>query len=481
MPAQPLFAPIRTVADDFLGAHAPQQIVSLSGITSMTTRTYLDWAATCLMPRSVWDTVERYLETASANSHTTASAGGRATTIALHEVHRLAGSLVGYKEQTDTVVLTGNGTTAAVNLLAKILFRAPGPRTIAVISAAEHHSAMLPVIRAAGSEIRVIPTLDDGTLDMDRLSRILAADGPRIRVVVVTALSNVTGIRNPVNDIASQAHAVGAMILVDAAQAVAHAPVQMHPAQMPGQLAVDRSLDFVAYSGHKTYAPGSPGVLVGRTDIINSADSTCADVGGGTVDNVTFEAVEFKKDPSERLEAGTPNIPGSIALGTAIKMIQGIGIPEIRRHEKELVQRALDGLSGIEDIVIYGSTDPENRGGIVSFNLMEIPHGLVAAALNDYCAISVRNGCFCAEVLVRAQIDSQCNSARGFCLTYRGKKRGMVRASLGLSTADADIDLLIESVKWIQANRAEIERQYEERADGSFVHRTFRPESQFVL
>lgn len=460
---------------DFLGLDAPGLVVLPDGTTRPVRRIYLDSAATCLMPRPTWAAAEEYLRTSCANSHTHSATPGISTTLALQRVHDLAGQLVGRDKERDCVIMTGSGATAAVNLLAQALMRDKA-RPIAVVSGQEHHSNILPWIRHAGAEnVIFAPALPDGRIDTAALAKILSDNKGRVRVLAVTALSNVTGVINPVNELARMAHAAGAEIAVDAAQAGAHVPVAMHPKGSPGS-----DLDYVALSGHKLYAPGSPGVLVGNKQIFENCGWTVGQVGGGTVEYVGTDSVRFKADASERQEAGTPNIPGAVMLGVSLGILQKIGIGAVREHEKALVARAIERLTAIPGLVVYGPADPEKRAAVVTFNLGSAHHGLVAAALNDYFAVTVRNDCFCAQPYVRSQIFAACD-VRGFCDAAMLKHRGMVRASFGVYSTEADVDALAAALAWIAQHVEWLKGQYTDDGSGNYTHRMFRQPMPFSI
>jgi len=465
-------------ASDFLGLDTEDLVAATAGTIAATNprkRIYLDSAATCLMPRPVLQAIERYLQIACANSHTHATTAGIATTIALHRGHELVGELVGSDPATDCVILTGAGATGAMNLLAQALMRQP-ERPIAVVSAQEHHSNLLPWMRQAGAEnVRFAPALPDGKIDIATLDRILRADAGRIRVLAATALSNVTGVINPLRDLARRAHAVGAELVVDGAQAGAHVPISMHPS-------ADRAedIDYIALSGHKLYAPGSPGVLVGKKAAFEKCGWSIGQCGGGTREYVGTDKVLFKAGAAERQEAGTPNVPGTIGLGVAVGILQAIGLDAIREHERQLMAYALPRLLAVPEVVIYGPMDSNERAAVITFNLGSIHHGLVAAALNDYFAIAVRNDCFCAQPYVRSQIFSSCD-VRGYCDAAQLKNRGMVRASLGIYTTVDDIDALISALTWIEQNQGWLRSQYTDDGKGNFSHKTFRRQMPFSV
>jgi selenocysteine lyase/cysteine desulfurase len=467
---------LQCLQSQFLGLAAPAEVATLGGGRAVIPRTYLDAAATCLMPKSVWQAQTMYLATSCANGHTNASAVGRATTEALHRAHELIGQLVGANAG-DTVILCGSGATEPMNLLAAAMFH-NDPRRLVCISAIEHHSNMLPWMRAAGREnVRLIDCLDDGTLDVAHLERVLTAERGKVRAVTITGVSNVTGVITPLKRVAELTHGAGADLVVDAAQAAAHIPMNMHPGP-PAQ-----AIDYLILSGHKLYAPGAPGALIGRKDLFErmGSDWAIGNVGGGTVERVDYKHVLWKADPSERYEAGTPNIPGTIALGAAVKILLAVGMDTVRAHELALVRYAFARLGSVPELMIYGPKD-ENRAGVFSFNLSDLPHAFVAAALSDYAAIAVRSDCFCAQPYVRQQLQAACDT-QGFCLRPDDPAlRGMVRASFALFTTEADIDRLVAALRWILAHRTELLPLYRCDADGThWRHRTFEPAPAFSL
>ena len=502
-------------AKDFLGLGREDPVATLEGPPAKRRRVYLDATATSLMPRVVWEAWRWYFEDACANSHTHAHAAGRATTLAIERSRELVGRLVGYDPATDVVIFTGNGATGATNLLADAIFPPvvaqllrmgadadPAvreatarlvvalnaqhralverlPRDLVVVSKMEHHSNMLPWIRAASqSHVRFVDLLPDGTLDLAHLGRILAAEGARVRVVAVTGVSNVTGIVNPVHEIARLAHRVGAEIVVDAAQAAPHVPIAMHPSDP------EEALDYVIISGHKLYAPGSRGVLVGKRAPF-AGDRVVGMVGGGSVDFVSTDEVRFKDEISAREEAGTPNIPGTIALGVVAKLLLEIGMDTIRAHEAELVADALPRLLAIPDVVVYGSTDTRAvpRAGVIAFNLRSMPHGLVAAALSDFFAIAVRNDCFCAQPYVKEQlrggpeVESACSD--DVCDALR--RPGMVRASFGAFTTHDDVAALEAALRFIVANQRELRDRYAQDAAGEWSLKSELRDPRFTV
>lgn len=469
---------------EFIGLRRPVWVIQLDGTRSKIEESYLDSSATSLMPSQVDRVLHEYMRSGQANSHTHASARGRATTKAIEDTRTLVKEFVGGGPG-DAAVFVGNGATGALNLAAQILYptvpTAKDPKPIALVSEMEHHSDMLPWRRAANGRmdtppldfVKYFPVRDDCTIDLPQLRALLAMNRGRVRVVAVSAMSNVCGTINPIHEIAKMAHEAGAVIVVDAAQAAPHIPIAMHtndPAE---------TIDFLALSGHKLHAPGSPGVLIASKDALASAAWRTGSVGGGIVDRVELNSVTLIDDVARRLEAGTPNIPGTIALGAAILFLKDLGMDSVREHEIRLTRQAIAGLSAIPSCVVYGPMDATERGGIVSFNLFGLAHGLVATILNDYFGIAVRNDCFCAQPLVRRLLDATCNQ-RGVCAPRDEGRRGMVRASFSPFTTEAEIRRLIIAVQWIVLNEAVLREAYD-HVEGVFTHKTFRPESCFDL
>lgn len=465
-----------SISRDFLGTNTLVPVLGPDGRPSATRRIYLDATATSLMPRSVHAAVARYLDSACANSHTIASLSGRVTTDTIESVRRSIGAFVGASPDHE-VIFAGNGCTAAINRLAAAIFRVKDPtRKLVVLTEMEHHSNILPWERAAGEDnLRFVGITENGSLNLQHLEQILREEGPSVRVVSCSGASNVTGAINPIHAIARMAHAAGAQIAVDAAQMAPHLPVKMHLDGDP-----DGSIDHLAFSGHKLYAPGSPGVLVARSSLF-PCDCVVGDVGGGAVEYVGPEGIRWVKSACHREEAGTPNVPGIVALGAAVLLLSVVTLEDIFRHEQELSSRAMGLLGEIPGVEVYGPPSA-GRVGVISFNVVDLHHAITAAALSDYFGIEVRNECFCAQPHVRRLLFNTCvkTGRVGPCQITEGP-RGMVRASFGIFTTDEDVFALARAVAWISQNTAELRNQYEHLGDGSFRHRFFRPETPFDL
>lgn len=491
------------VAADFLGLDRRDPVHTLDGGTAERRRVYLDTTATSLMPRVVWDGVAEYLSAASANSHTEAHRAGRDTTAAIEDSRAAIGRLVGADPGRDVVLFTANGATGAINFLARALFPPelrpvikrfvePPPadwlrtfrsvlsersaqaldqiaaRPLVLVTEMEHHSNLLPWMEAVGHHnLRVVRVRGDGTLDLEHLAQLLEREAGRVRLVAVTAVSNVTGIINPVHRIAALAHEAGAQILVDGAQWVPHSRVRLHTGD-PAQ-----DIDYLVLSGHKLYAPGSRGALVGNLHALTQ-QRCISDVGGGMVEYVSTDDFIVKDQVTAREEPGTPNIPGTIAMGLIAELLDTIGMDVVEAEEEVLTARLLSRLEGIRGVRIAGSTDlaAVPRAGVISFDVAGLPHGLVAAYLNDFHDVAVRNGCFCAQPYVKALLHLDCDIEeryqRDVLCGDRSNIPGLVRASLGLySTAD-DVEALGEALEALVADADRIAGRYQVDKSGAY-------------
>jgi cysteine desulfurase / selenocysteine lyase len=250
------------------------------------------------------------------------------------------------------------------------------------------------------------------------------------------------------------------------------------PIRMSGNSDPRRDLDVLCFSGHKVYAPGSPGVVVTRQDLFAGIEPQ--EVGGGMVEDVRLNAYTRLEKFPDREEAGTPNICGAIGLAASLYALHRVGMPILAEEEARIIQYALDRLSGIDQVIIYGETDGSlcKRAGAVSFNLRHVEHGLCAAVLNDYFGIAVRNECFCAHPYVREMI-SEVLAAEEDDVSAEELEamadlhRGMVRASFGIYSTKADIDRLATALRDIAGRAAFYEQNYIRRDNGDFVHKTF--------
>ena len=356
----------------------------------------------------------------------------------------------------------GKNTTEAINKLAR-RFPFTSRRDLVLTSGMEHHSNDLPW-RAAARTIHVRLT-PDGRLDEDYFDAKLAEYSDRLALVAITGASNVTGYLNPIHRLAEKAHSVGAYILVDCAQLAPHRQVAMLP------LADPTHLDFVTISAHKMYAPFGTGAIVGRRDIFERGDPDMT--GGGTVEIVTLEDVVWAGTP-DRDEAGSPNTIGAIALASAIRQFEKVGMQAVADHEAALTSRILEGLTAVPGVRIFGDTDSSRslqRLGVVPFQLDSQSHFLVAAILGHEFGIGVRSGCFCAHPYILHLLHLTQEEAgavrRRMLAGDKSEMPGMLRASFGLYNTSAEVDALIEALFHIA--RGEYQGEYiQERATGEY-------------
>jgi len=373
---------------------------------------------------------------------------------------------VGADPRTHTC-LFGKNATEAINKLARRFPFTPA-RDILLTTAMEHHSNDLPWRANPNAKVIHVTTTPDGRLDLDDYQSKLDEYAQRIALVAVSGASNVTGYINPIHTMAEQAHAVGAQCAVDAAQLAPHREIDMLPLSDP------RHLDYVAISAHKMYAPFGTGALIGRRDTFSQGTPDL--VGGGTVSIVTLDDVTWADAP-ERDEAGSPNVIGAVALAAAIKTLGEIGMDAVAAHEAELTTYALERLSRVDGLEIYGDADPKNaahRLGVVPFNLKGKSHHLVAAILGYEFGIGVRNGCFCAHpyLLDLMQVpESEAGQVRQSILEGdRSNIPGLVRISFGLYNTLADVDALVDALTKIPKD--EYEGEYvQDISTGEFTPR----------
>lgn len=438
-------------------------------------RIYLDSAASTLRLGVVQKVLDRF-QPHYANTHSTLHYAARLSTTELAWAHRMVLEFVGADPTRWMCFFAGSGTTAGMNRVARTLRRARPGRDLVVTSSMEHHSNDLPHRRHFAEVVHVESELSGrslGGIDMKRLQAVLEAQGPRVNYVAVTGISNVTGYVNPIHDIAALAHRQGALVVVDAAQMIAHTPVRVS-----GNSDSGRDLDVLVFSGHKVYAPGSPGVVVARQDLFAAAEPE--EVGGGMVDTVWLDRYSVTERFPDREEAGTPNIPGGIGLAAALYALQAVGMEMIAAKERDLMGYVLRQLSGVPGIVIYGPADAGTctLTGAVAFNLEGCDHAFTAAVLNDYFNIAVRNECFCAHPYVREMVvlslEEAAEELSNEELERRAERhRGMVRASFAIYTTHEDVDALVAALREIVARREELLALYERLDNGDYRNRTF--------
>ncbi|MCS6845444.1 MAG: aminotransferase class V-fold PLP-dependent enzyme [Caldilineales bacterium] len=395
----------------------------------------LDNAASTPALVDVLDAVNRFLPY-YASVHRGTGFKSRLSTAAYDHAHEAIGRFVGADLRSNTVIF-GKNTTEAINKLSYRLDLAADD--VVITTQLEHHSNDLPW-RGRCRVVHVHAT-PEGRLDEEDFDRQLAGYAGRIKLVAVSGASNVTGFIQPIHRLAAKAHAVGAQILVDAAQLAPHRRVDMRPDDDP------EHLDFVALSAHKMYAPFGTGALVGPKEVFLRSGPEYR--GGGTVDVVTLDEVYWAGLP-DREEAGSPNVIGAVAAAAAAETLMAVGMDAIAAHEEAMLRYALQRLQTVPGIRIYGETDPAqlaDKVGVIPFNLDGFSHFLVAAILGYEGGIGVRSGCFCAHpyVVHLLQLDERTASTWREQILHgdRSHMPGMVRISFGCYTNTDDIDRLV--------------------------------------
>ncbi len=346
---------------------------------------FLDSAASSQKPVPVLEAMERVYRQCYANVHRGIYAFSEEATLAYESARDRVASFI-HAPAREGIVFTRN-TTEAINLVAHSWGRThirPGDRIL--LTQMEHHSNIVPwqlLAQEKGAELVYLPITDDGLLRMDLLDSLL---DERVKLVAVTMMSNVLGTINPVKEITRKAHAVGAVVLVDAAQGVPHMPVDVQ----------DLDCDFLAFSGHKMCGPTGIGVLYGKESLLEEMPPFLG--GGDMIRKVEWDSATWNSLPW-KFEAGTPAFVEAIGLGAAVDYLTGIGMEAIAAHERELTACAMERLSALEGLTIIGPPATA-RGGVIAFTFRGIhPHDI--AHMLDLEGIAVRAGHHCAQPLHR--------------------------------------------------------------------------------
>ena len=462
---------IERIRNDFIGLNTKYCIAN----GEETRRIYLDSTASTLMMGIAHRTSENFLKHYS-NTHSLMHFSAKIATKTYAWVHERMLEFVHADSEHYTCFFTGSGTTSGMNRIARIFNNLQPKKDIVLVSIMEHHSNDLPHRKHGGHVIHIpVDTHESkmGCVDMDLLEHYLKEYEGRVNYVSVTGISNVTGIINPINEVAKLAHHYGAYIVVDAAQMAAHVPIHISGHDDP-----EMDVDALIFSGHKTYAPGSPGVVIARKDLIGKIEPE--EVGGGMVDRVFPESYYVTNKFPDREEAGTPNILGAITLGTSIHVLDQIGMENVLAEDTRLTQYCMEEMLRMPKVVIYGCTDACPRAGTISFNIKQLNHGLVAAILNDYFNIAVRNECFCAHPYVEKMLELthriQINKARAKKNTnwHTEPWMGMVRVSFGIYNTTSDVDHFIHALKDILLKHDQYASHYNINEHGDYEHKTFQ-------
>ena len=349
---------------------------------------YLDSAASSQKPRVVIDAMTTYYETINANVHRGVYEIAEAATNAVEDARLRVGRFIGAPRPA-TEVLFSKNATESLNLVARSWGAANlGPGDAVLLTQLEHHANIVPWFQLQaekGFEIRWIPLTPDAKLDLTDLDRLL--DG--VKLLSLTAMSNVTGTLTPVRELADKAHAAGALVCLDACQYVPHLATNV----------VDLGVDFAAFSGHKMLGPTGIGVLWGREALLDAMPPFLG--GGGMILNVTLDGF-VPADLPAKFEAGTPPIAEIVGLHAAVDYLDGLGMEAVREHEVSLTAYALRTLHERlgDQLTIHGPSEPAERGGVLSMALDGIhPHDL--SQVLDQHAVCVRPGHHCAKPLMK--------------------------------------------------------------------------------
>ncbi len=371
------------------------------------------------------------------------------------DCHDVIGRFVGADLDRDSIIMVKN-TTEAINKLSYRLKLQPSEAVIT--SEMEHHSNDLPWRGRA--RLLYIGLDSRGKLDIDDAVRCLKKKYPRTRLLTVCGASNVTGHVNHVHLLAEMAHEYGCRIMVDGAQLIPHQTFNMKPHSDPGHI------DFLAFSGHKIFAPFGAGVLIGPREAFR--DSAPEYSGGGTVKIVTHNNV-YWAEPPDLDEAGSPNVIGTYSLARTLQYLNRLGMNKLQEHEEKLTAYLLEKIKAVPGITVYGDG---KRVGVISFNLEGMPHALVGAILCYDAGIGTRTGCFCAQNYVRQLLGLE-EKAEHLKLYEENRNDlipGMVRVSLAAYNTREEVDHLLEWLHKIAKNRNEFKKKYRFAANsGSFI------------
>lgn len=375
---------------------------------------YLDSAATSQKPKQVIDSLVYFYEHDNANVHRGVHTLAERATSSYEASREKVRQFIGAKSTKE--VLFTRGTTTSINWVSRSFgdaFVNEGDEIL--ISQMEHHSNVVTwqeLAKRQGAKLVYIDLTPEGELDLEDAKNKI---NERTKIVSVAHASNVLGVTNPVKELAHLVHEVGGVMVVDGAQSVPHMPVDV----------VDLDADFYAFSGHKMCGPTGIGVLYGKQSLLEKMEPI--EFGGEMIDFVYHDHSTWSELPW-KFEAGTPNIAGAIALGSAIDYLTEIGMDNIHQHEQELVDYVLPKLLAIDGLTVYGPNNPKKHSGVIAFNLDAVhPHDTATAL--DMEGVAVRAGHHCAQPL----------------LNYLNIQ-STARASFYLYNTKEDADRLVEAI-----------------------------------
>jgi cysteine desulfurase/selenocysteine lyase len=378
---------------------------------------YLDSANTSQKPRQVLDAMAEHYERHNANVARSVHTLGTESTAAYEGARAKVAAFIGATSP-DEVVFVKNATEA-LNLVAHSFGARLRPGDEIVISELEHHSNIVPwqlLCERTGATLRWFSLTDEGRLDLSTMDELI---NDRTRIVSVAYVSNTLGTINPVAPIVKRAHEVGALVMLDGSQAVPHLPVDV----------AALGIDLLAFTGHKMLGPTGIGVLWGRASVLEDLPPFLG--GGSMVETVTMAKTTYLPPPA-RFEAGTPPIVEAVGLGAAVDYLSALGMDAVAAHERRLTTYALDALSTVDGLRIFGPTVPVDRGGTLSFELAGVhPHDV--GQILDSIGVQVRVGHHCA---------------RPTCVRFGVP--AMTRASVHVYTTTEEIDALVRELAHVK-------------------------------
>ncbi len=343
---------------------------------------YFDNAATSQKPSSVIDKIKTYYENENANIHRGVHSLSQEATTSYEQARLKVSNYLNAKS--DTEVIFTKGTTDGINLIASSFGELLNPGDEVLISAMEHHSNIVPwqlLESRKKIKLKVIPIHKSGEIDLDAFENLL---NEKTRLVSITHISNSLGIINPIKEIILKSHLVGAKVLIDGAQSIQHEKIDLQ----------ELDCDFFVFSGHKVYGPTGIGVLYGKSELLNIMPPYQG--GGDMIEKVSLEKTTFNVLPF-KFEAGTPNIVGGIALGTAFDFLDSLNFEQCKIHEMELLRYAEEQLTAIPGLQIFGNS--KNKTSVISFNVGDI-HPFDIGTLLDKQGVAVRTGHHCTQPIM---------------------------------------------------------------------------------
>lgn len=374
---------------------------------------FLDNAATSQKPISVIDAISKYYRESNSNVHRGVYELAEEAENLYHHARKVISQYLNASER-ETIFV--RGATEGLNLIA----HSYGTSSLCrgdemIVTEMEHHANIVPwqlVCKQVGATLLVCPTLPDGSLDREWISKKISKDS--VKLISLTAISNTLGTINPIQEIISEAKKYGKIVVIDGAQSVPHQKTDF----------TKLGCDFFTFSGHKVFGPMGIGVVLGKEDVLNKIPPYQG--GGDMIDQVSFEGTTFAQAP-QKFEAGTPNVGGAVGLGKAIEYISQFSMEEIELHEHKLYKTAIKGLSEIDGFKEHGTT--KDKAAVLSFTIENIhPHDL--ATFLDAQGIAIRTGHHCCQPLMKVL-----------------GVEATARASFALYNTEEESEKLVEAVK----------------------------------